>query len=420
MLPKKFANADESALHKRFACRPNLILDLKNILKCPWGEVVILKGEPTIGKAELVRWSAALLRRDFIYVPCNTASTVLSILQEIIRQLEQCHQQHDERGNKKVKCSNAVEFIDGLKDNQAHATIVLITDKCRRLGTFHPDLPQVSTIHFDQYTTTEAKEVLANYCPVDGCEQSWTAFVDEYLDGFTLKSRHFESLKLVMQKAYAAYTKLASSVEETETVQRDFLQLYKQMVLEFTPAPDVPLEPKDLPTVDEVLAMSLPQQVMITALVAASWTKPQADGRILDNIQQQHRMSKKYMWYLFRAHEEEQVKRDGPQPVGLQRLLRYYAHFLHIVSQKPINIDGSASQDDSLSTSHFTSSGLDGQLFLSHKGEAAATAALKQLKKSHLVLQCGKPQKYLCWMREGMAEAVSKKVGLGDFWEIVR
>ena len=57
--------------------------------------------------------------------------------------------------------------------------------------------------------------------------------------------------------------------------------------------------PKDLPTVDEVLAMSLPQQVMITALVAASWTKPQADGRILDNIQQQHRMSKKYMWYLF-------------------------------------------------------------------------------------------------------------------------
>ena len=73
--------------------------------------------------------------------------------------------------------------------------------------------------------------------------------------------------------------------------------------------------------------------------------------------------------------------------MGLQRLLRYYAHFLHIVSQKPINIDGSASQDDSLSTSHFTSSGLDGQLFLSHKGEAAATAALKQLKKSHLVLQ---------------------------------
>ena len=85
-------------------------------------------------------------------------------------------------------------------------------------------------------------QVLANYCPVDGCEQNWTAFVDEYLDGFTLKSRHFESLKLVMQKAYAAYTKLASSVEETETVQRDFLQLYKQMVLDFTPAPDVPLE----------------------------------------------------------------------------------------------------------------------------------------------------------------------------------
>ena len=85
-------------------------------------------------------------------------------------------------------------------------------------------------------------QVLANYCPVDGCEQSWTAFVDKYLDGFTLKSRHFESLKLVMQKAYAAYTKLDSSVEETETVQRDFLQLYRQMVLEFTPAPDVPLE----------------------------------------------------------------------------------------------------------------------------------------------------------------------------------
>ncbi len=73
--------------------------------------------------------------------------------------------------------------------------------------------------------------------------------------------------------------------------------------------------------------------------------------------------------------------------MGLQRLLRYYAHFHHIVSQNPINIDGSVSQDDSLSTSHFASSGLDGQFFLSPKGDAAATAALKQLKKCHLVLQ---------------------------------
>lgn len=85
-------------------------------------------------------------------------------------------------------------------------------------------------------------QVLANFCPVDGCEQSWTAFVDKYIDGFTLKSRHFESLKLVMQKAYAAYTELASSGKEAETVPRDFLQHYKQMVLEFTPASDVPLE----------------------------------------------------------------------------------------------------------------------------------------------------------------------------------
>ncbi|DBB03165.1 TPA: hypothetical protein ACH3X1_013333 [Trebouxia sp. C0004] len=366
---------------------------------------------------------AALLRRDFIYVPCTTASTVLIILQEIVRQLEQCHQQHAGRGNKKVNCGNAVDFIDGLKDLclssdtlkcivvdnvehiamnkevevlmkapyhsdfQAHATIVLITDKCWQLGTFHPDLPYVSTIHFDQYTTAEAKEVLANYCPVDGCEQSWTAFVDKYIDGFTLKSRHFESLKLVMQKAYTAYTELASSGEEAETVQTDFLQHYKQMVLEFTPASDVPLEPKDLPTVDEVLAMSLPQQVMITALVAASWTKPQADGRILDNIQKKDRKSKKYMWYLFKAHEEEQVMRDGPQPVALKRLLQYYAHFLHIVSHKPIKINGSASQDDSFATSHFTSSGSDGQLFLSHRGDAAAMAALKQLKICHLVSQ---------------------------------
>jgi hypothetical protein len=60
--------------------------------------------------------------------------------------------------------------------------------------------------------------------------------------------------------------------------------------------------PKDLPTVDEVLAMSLPQQVMITALVAASWTKPQADGRILDNIQKHDRKSKKYIWYLFQVN----------------------------------------------------------------------------------------------------------------------
>ncbi len=33
---------------------------------------------------------------------------------------------------------------------------------------------------------------------VEGCEQSWTAFVDKYLDGFTLKTRHFQSLKVVM------------------------------------------------------------------------------------------------------------------------------------------------------------------------------------------------------------------------------
>jgi hypothetical protein len=85
-------------------------------------------------------------------------------------------------------------------------------------------------------------QVLAVYCPVDGCEQSWTAFVDKFTDGFTLKSRHFESLKVVMQKAYAAYTELASSGEEAETVQRDFLQRYNQMVLEFMPACDMPLE----------------------------------------------------------------------------------------------------------------------------------------------------------------------------------
>ncbi len=85
-------------------------------------------------------------------------------------------------------------------------------------------------------------QVLANYCPVDGCEQSWTAFVDEYVDGFILKTRHFESLKLVMQKAYAAYTERASSGEEAETAQRHFLHCYKHLVLEFNPAPDVPLE----------------------------------------------------------------------------------------------------------------------------------------------------------------------------------
>ena len=37
-----------------------------------------------------------------------------------------------------------------------------------------------------------------------------------------------------------------------------------------------------------------------------------------------------------------------------------------------------------------------------------------------IALQCGKPKKHHCWLREGMAEAVSKKAGLGDFWEIVR
>ena len=79
--------------------------------------------------------------------------------------------------------------------------------------------------------------------------------------------------------------------------------------------------------------------------------------------------------------------RDGPQPVGLKRLLSYYAHFLHIVSQKPINLNGSASQDVSCATSHFTSSGTDGQLFPSHRGDASAMTALKQLKICHLVTQ---------------------------------
>ena len=85
-------------------------------------------------------------------------------------------------------------------------------------------------------------QILASYCPVDGCEQSWTAFVDEYLAGFTLKLRHFESLKLVMQKAYAVYSEFTSSGEEAETVQRDFYQRYMQMVLEFVPAFSVPRE----------------------------------------------------------------------------------------------------------------------------------------------------------------------------------
>ncbi len=114
MLPNEFADASGSVLYKRFACRPKLIRDVKAILKCPWREAVILQGEPTIGKAKLVRsgapspqialhtanlrpalpselwcrWIAASLQKDFIYVPCTTASTVLRTLKEIIRQLE--------------------------------------------------------------------------------------------------------------------------------------------------------------------------------------------------------------------------------------------------------------------------------------------------------------------------------------------
>ena len=44
-------------------------------------------------------------------------------------------------------------------DFQAHATIVLITDLCLSKTTFHPDLLHFSRIHFNQYTTAEAKEV---------------------------------------------------------------------------------------------------------------------------------------------------------------------------------------------------------------------------------------------------------------------
>ncbi len=83
-------------------------------------------------------------------------------------------------------------------------------------------------------------QILASHCPIDGCEQSWTVFVDKYLDSFTLKSLYFESLNMVMQKAYAVYTELASSGEEAETVQRDFYQRYKQTVLESMPASTVP------------------------------------------------------------------------------------------------------------------------------------------------------------------------------------
>ena len=85
-------------------------------------------------------------------------------------------------------------------------------------------------------------QILASYCPVDGCEPSWTAFVDEYLEDFTIMSCHVESLKLVMQKANAVYTELASSGEEAETVRREFYPCYKQMVLELVPAATVPLE----------------------------------------------------------------------------------------------------------------------------------------------------------------------------------
>ena len=117
MLPTEFSDASGSVLYKRFACRPRLIRDLQTMLKRPWSEAVILQGEPTIGKVKLVRsvlvrgtqparciahskrqpalpselgcrWVAASLQRDFIYVQCTTASTVLSTLKEIIRQVE--------------------------------------------------------------------------------------------------------------------------------------------------------------------------------------------------------------------------------------------------------------------------------------------------------------------------------------------
>lgn len=75
-------------------------------------------------------------------------------------------------------------------------------------------------------------QILASYCPIDGCEQSWTAFVDKCIDNFTLHTRHFQGLKVVIQKAYAAYTELGSSGGELGTAQRQFYQRYKQMVLE--------------------------------------------------------------------------------------------------------------------------------------------------------------------------------------------
>ncbi len=53
----------------------------------------------------------------------------------------------------------AIVTVCLLSDFQAHATIVLITDKCWLMDTFHPDLLYFPTIHFDQYTTAEAKEV---------------------------------------------------------------------------------------------------------------------------------------------------------------------------------------------------------------------------------------------------------------------
>lgn len=58
MLPDELADANGSVLYKRFACRPKVISDVKKILQFPWREAVILQGEPTIGKAELVRSGA--------------------------------------------------------------------------------------------------------------------------------------------------------------------------------------------------------------------------------------------------------------------------------------------------------------------------------------------------------------------------
>lgn len=82
---------------------------------------------------------------------------------------------------------------------------------------------------------------------------------------------------------------------------------------------------------------------------------------------------------------------NGPYHVPKERLLNYFAYFVHIVSQMPSvsRHRSDASQLVAIDADLVTSSNSGGQLLLSKKGGTDAHATLTQLLRCNLISQVG-------------------------------